>query len=53
MALTNYLAQTVLGLLVLTTLLGNVDFLNRGAVLVFVFAVWALLPFSCGGRKHG
>ena len=42
MALTNYLTQTVLGLLLLTTLLGNVDFLNRGAVLVFVFAVWAL-----------
>ena len=42
MALTNYLMQTVLGLLVLTTLLGNVDFVNRGAVLVFVFAVWAL-----------
>ena len=42
MALTNYLMQTVLGLLVLTTLLGDVDFVNRGAVLVFVFAVWAL-----------
>ena len=26
----------------MTTLLGNVDFVNRGAVLVFVFAVWAL-----------
>ena len=42
MALTNYLAQTVLGILVLTTLLGDVDFVNRSAVLVFVFAVWAL-----------
>ena len=42
MALTNYLTQTALGLLVLTTLLGDVDFMNRGAVLVFVFAVWAL-----------
>ena len=42
MALTNYLAQTVLGVLVLTTLLGDVDFVNRSAVLVFVFAVWAL-----------
>ncbi len=42
MALTNYLTQTVLGLLVLTTLLGDVDFVNRSAVLVFVFAVWAL-----------
>ena len=42
MALTNYLAQTVLGVLVLTTLLGDADFVNRSAVLVFVFAVWAL-----------
>ena len=42
MALTNYLTQTVLGVLVLTTLLGDVDFVNRSAVLVFVFAVWAL-----------
>ena len=42
MALTNYLSQTVLGVLVLTVLLGDVDFVNRGAVLLFVFAVWAL-----------
>ncbi len=42
MALTNYLMQTVLGVIVLTTLLGDVDFVNRGVVLVFVFAVWAL-----------
>ena len=42
MALTNYLAQTVLGVLVLTFLLGDADFVNRSAVLVFVFAVWAL-----------
>ena len=42
MALTNYLAQTVLGVLALTILLGDVDFVNRSAVLVFVFAVWAL-----------
>ena len=42
MALTNYLAQTVLGVLVLTTLLGDVDLVNRGALLVFVLAVWAL-----------
>ena len=42
MALTNYLTQTVLGVLVLTTLLGDADFVNRSAVLVFVFAVWAL-----------
>ena len=42
MALTNYLAQTVLGVLVLTTLLADADGLNRAAVLVFVAAVWAL-----------
>ena len=42
MALTNYLSQTVLGVLVLTVLLGDVDSVNRSAVLVFVFAVWAL-----------
>ena len=42
MALTNYLSQTILGVLVLTTLLGDVEFVNRSAVLVFVFAVWAL-----------
>ena len=42
MALTNYLAQTALGVLVLTTLLGDAGYVNRSAVLVFVFAVWAL-----------
>ncbi len=42
MALTNYLLQSVLGVLVLTVLLGDVDSVNRSAVLVFVFAVWAL-----------
>ena len=42
MALTNYLSQTVLGVLVLTVLLGDVDSVNRRAVLAFVFAVWAL-----------
>ena len=42
MALTNYLSQTVLGVLVLTVLLGDVDSVGRSAVLVFVFAVWAL-----------
>ena len=42
MALTNYLSQTVLGVLVLTTLLGDAGYVNRSAVLVFVFAVWAL-----------
>ena len=42
MALTNYLTQTALGVLVLKTLLGDADFVNRSVVLVFVFAVWAL-----------
>ena len=42
MALTNYLSQTVLGVLFLTVLLGNVDSVNRTALLIFVFAVWAL-----------
>ena len=42
MALTNYLSQTVLGVLVLTTLLSDADYLNRSGVLVFVLAVWAL-----------
>ncbi len=42
MALTNYLAQTALGVLVLTMLLGDADYVNRSAVLVFVFAVWGL-----------
>lgn len=42
MALTNYLAQTILGVIILTTLLANVEIVNRSLVLVFVFAVWAL-----------
>ena len=42
MALTNYLTQTVIGVLVLTYLLADVDLVNRGLVLVFVLAVWAL-----------
>ena len=42
MALTNYLMQTALGVLVLTTLLGNADFVSRSVILGFVFAVWAL-----------
>ena len=42
MALTNYLMHSVLGVLVLTTLLGDADFVNRSLVLVFVLAVWAL-----------
>ena len=42
MALTNYLTQTVLGVLVLTFWLGDADWVNRSAILVFAFAVWAL-----------
>ena len=42
MALTNYLAQTVLGVFILTRLLADADDVNRAAVLVFVAAVWAL-----------
>ena len=42
MALTNYLTQTILGVLVLTILLGDARWVNRAAVLLFVFAVWAL-----------
>ena len=42
MALTNYLTQTILGVLILTVLLRDLDFVNRAAVLLFVFAVWAL-----------
>lgn len=42
MALTNYLTQTILGVLVLTVWLGDADGVNRAAVLIFVFAVWAL-----------
>ena len=41
MALTNYLMQTVLGVLVLTTILGDVS-VNRAGVLLFVLAVWML-----------
>ena len=42
MALTNYLTQTVLGVLVLAVLLGDVDVVNRSAVLAFVLGVWVL-----------
>ena len=42
MALTNYLSQTALGVLVLTTLLGDAESVNRASVLLFVFAVWGL-----------
>ncbi len=41
MALTNYLSQTVLSLLILTLLLGDVV-VNRAGMLLFVLAVWAL-----------
>ena len=42
MALTNYLAQTALGLLVLTYLLEGGDWASRSVVVVFVAAVWGL-----------
>ena len=42
MALTNYLTQTILGVLLLTMLLGDADWINRAVVLAFVFTVWAL-----------
>lgn len=42
MALTNYLTQTLFGVIVLTTLLGDSDSVGRAALLLFVFAVWAL-----------
>ena len=42
LALTNYLTQTVLGVLVLTVWLGEAEFVNRAAILVFVAGVWAL-----------
>ena len=41
MALTNYLAQTVIGVTLLTALLGGVA-VNRSGVLLFCLAVWAL-----------
>ena len=41
MALTNYLAQTAFGVLILTYLLADVE-IGRAGVLVFVLAVWAL-----------
>ena len=42
MALTNYLTQTILGILILTMLLGDVSGVNRAAILLFVFSVWTL-----------
>jgi len=41
MALTNYLMQTLFGVIVLTTLLGDNDSVGRAVLLLFVFAVWA------------
>ena len=41
MALTNYLAQTVIGVIVLQSLLDSAQ-LNRGWLAVFMLAVWAL-----------
>ena len=41
MALTNYLTQTVLGVLILTHLLADAA-IGRSGVLVFILAVWAL-----------
>ena len=41
MALTNYLTQTVLGVLILTVLLREVD-VNRTGILIFCLAVWAV-----------
>ncbi len=41
MALTNYLSQTVLGVLTLTLLLSDLS-VNRAGLLLFVLAVWAL-----------
>ena len=42
MALTNYLTQTLFGVIVLTILLGDNDSVGRAVLLLFVFAVWAL-----------
>ena len=41
MALTNYLLQTILGMLALTVVLGGVD-VNRTGIMIFCLAVWAL-----------
>ncbi len=41
MALTNYLAQTAFGVLILTHLLADVE-IGRAGVLLFILAVWAL-----------
>ena len=41
MALTNYLTQTILGVTMLTWLLGDVD-LGRTVIAMWILAVWAL-----------
>ena len=41
MALTNYLTQTIVGVLVLTVLLADVT-VNRSGILLFVLAVWTV-----------
>ena len=41
MALTNYLSQTILAVLILTILLADLS-INRSGLLLFVFAVWLL-----------
>ena len=41
MALTNYLTQTILGILILTIILDTVP-INRAAILAFCIAIWAL-----------
>ena len=41
MALTNYLTQTILGVLVLTVWLGGAD-VNRSGIVLFVVTVWVL-----------
>lgn len=52
MALTNYLTQTVLGVLILTHLLGDAA-IGRSGVLAFVLAVWALqLGWSAAWLHH-
>ena len=52
MALTNYLTQTVLGVLILTHLLGEAA-IGRSGVLAFVLAVWALqLGWSAAWLHH-
>ena len=52
MALTNYLTQTVLGVLILTHLLSDAA-IGRSGVLAFVLAVWALqLGWSAAWLHH-